>query len=230
VSHSRPEQVVVVVGTGTEVGKSWVSAALLAACRAKGIAVAARKPAQSFVAGEGPTDAEVLGSASGEDPQVVCPPHRWYEMPLAPPMAAVELHRPPFTVDHLVREIAWPKKRPGLGLVETAGGVASPQASDGDATDVIRILDPDWVLLVADAGLGVINAVRLSILALRSADPPRSRRVLVVLNRFDSDSVLHTRNLEWLSSVDGLDVVTSPASDPFSCGRILLRRIVTAGS
>lgn len=229
-SHSRPNQVVVVVGTGTEVGKSWVSAALLAACRAKGIAVAARKPAQSFDPSDGATDAEVLGVASGEDPQVVCPPHRWYEMPLAPPMAAVELHRPPFTVDHLMREIAWPKKRLGLGLVETAGGVASPQASDGDTTDLIRSLDPDWVLLVADAGLGVINAVRLAVLALRSAEPARNRRLLVVLNRFDPDSVLHIRNLEWLSTADGFDVVTSPASDPFSCGRNLLRRIVTAGS
>jgi len=230
VSHPRPDQVVVVVGTGTEVGKSWVSAALLAAFRAKGIGVAARKPAQSFVPGDGPTDAEVLGASSGEDPQVVCPPHRWYEMPLAPPMAAAELHRPPFTVDHLVREIAWPKKRLGLGLVETAGGVASPQASDGDATDLIRILDPEWVLLVADAGLGVINAVRLSVSAIRSADFGEGRPLLVVLNRFDPDSVLHTRNLEWLSSVDGLDVVTSPSSDPFSCGRNLSRRIVTKGS
>ena len=191
--------------------------------------MAARKPAQSFAPGEGPTDAEVLGASSGEEAWVVCPPHRWYEMPLAPPMAAAELHRPSFTVDNLVRELAWPKKRPGLGLVETAGGVASPQASDGDTTDLIRILDPDWVLLVADAGLGVINSVRLSASALRSSELATARRLLVVLNRFDPDSVLHTRNLEWLSTTDGLDVVTSPASDPFSCGRNLYRRIVSAG-
>lgn len=229
-SKHRPDQVVVVVGTGTEVGKSWVSAAFLAACRATGIRVAARKPAQSFSPGDGPTDAEVLGASTGEEPQTVCPPHRWYEVPLAPPIASVELHRPPFTIDHLVRELAWPKKRPEIGLVETAGGVASPQASDGDTTDLIRMLHPEWVLLVADAGLGVINGVRLSVSALKAAELGESTRLLVVLNRFDPDSVLHDRNLEWLSATDGFDVVTSPTSDPFSCGRRLLRRILSTGS
>ena len=219
-----------VVGTGTEVGKSWVGAAFLAACRADGITVKARKPAQSYVLGQGPTDAEVLGAASGEDAFTVCPPHRWYEAPLAPPMAAEELGRPSFTIDHLIGELGWPKRHASLGLVETAGGVASPQASDGDGTDLIRMLDPDWVLLVADAGLGVINAVRLSVSALISAQPATVRHLLVVLNRFDPDSALHRRNLRWLSETDGFDVVTSPVSDPFSCGRSLLRRIVWARS
>ena len=100
-------------------------------------------------------------------------------------MAAEELGRPEFTVAQLMGELAWPKRRAVLGLVETAGGVASPQASDGDATDLIRMLDPDWVLLVADAGLGVINAVRLSVAALISAQLVTGRRLLVVLNRFD---------------------------------------------
>jgi dethiobiotin synthetase len=230
VSNPRPEHVVAVVGTGTEVGKSWVSAALLASCRAAGLRVAARKPAQSFSLGEGPTDAEVLGTASGEEPQVVCPPHRWYEIPLAPPMAAAQLHRPDFTVEQLVSEIAWPSRRAGFGLVETAGGVASPQASDGDAIELIRLLDPDWVLLVADAGLGVINLVRLSVSALSSTEPSTRYRRLVVMNRFDPGSVLHVRNLEWLTDHEELDVVTSPSSDPFSCGRNVLRRIVSAGS
>ena len=229
-SRPKPEQVVVVVGTGTEVGKSWVGAALLAACRAHGMTVSARKPAQSFVPGEGPTDAEVLATASGEDPQAICPPHRWYETPLAPPMAAEELGRPEFTVAQLIGELGWPKRRAVLGLVETAGGVASPQASDGDSTDLIRLLDPDWVLLVADAGLGVINAVRLSVASLIAAEPVTGRRLLVVLNRFDPESSLHQRNLRWLTETDGLDVVTSPVSDPFSCGRTLLRRIVSARS
>lgn len=229
-SGPRPDQVVVVVGTGTDVGKSWVSAAFLAACRAHGMTVTARKPAQSFVLGQGPTDAEVLGAASGEDALTVCPPHRWYEAPFAPPMAAVELGRPAFTIDHLIGELGWPKRPASLGLVETAGGVASPQASDGDATDLIRMLDPDWVLLVADAGLGVINAVRLSVSALISAQLATGRHLLVVLNRFDPDSALHTKNLQWLTEIDGFDVVTSPVSDPFSCGRYLLRRIVSARS
>ena len=77
-SGARPAVLVVVAGTGTDVGKTWVGARLLEAWRAAGISVAARKPAQSFTPGSGLTDAEVLGGASGEDPATVCPPARSY--------------------------------------------------------------------------------------------------------------------------------------------------------
>jgi dethiobiotin synthetase len=128
----RPETLVVVVGTGTEVGKTWVSASVLAAARFSGMSVAARKPAQSFEPGEGPTDAELLGEASGEDPEVVCPAHRWYEVPFAPPMAAASLGRSTILQDDLFEEMVWPEPRVDLGLVEMAGGVASPISLDGD--------------------------------------------------------------------------------------------------
>ncbi len=59
------------------------------------------------------------------------------------------------------------------------------------------------VVLVADAGLGTINVVRLCIAALER--PP-----IVYLNRFDVDNDLHQRNAEWLRTRDGLEVVTDP--------------------
>ena len=56
-----------------------------------------------------------------------------------------------------------------MGLVETAGGVRSPQADDGDVRRHGRAVVPDAVVLVADAGLGTVNAVRLSVAALTDA-------------------------------------------------------------
>ena len=46
---SRPRLLIGVLGTHTEVGKTWVSAQLLAQARSRGLRVAARKPVQSFV-------------------------------------------------------------------------------------------------------------------------------------------------------------------------------------
>ena len=69
-------------------------------------------------------------------------------------------------------------------------------------------VDPDLVLLVADAGLGTINAVLLSIAPFSSAAP--STRIITVLNRFSADDDLHVRNLEWLRTREGLEVVTDP--------------------
>lgn len=197
---SRPELRVLVSGTGTEVGKTWVAAAAARELRREGFSVAARKPAQSYEPGEGPTDAEVLGEATDEDPERICPPHRWYPVAMAPPMAAEVLESPPFTIDDLVEELRWPDDAT-VGLVESAGGPRSPLAADGDTVDLARRLRPDLVLLVADAGLGTINATRLGAEAF--GDAP----LLAVLNRFDPEDGLHRRNLAWLRDRTGLDVL-----------------------
>jgi dethiobiotin synthetase len=221
----RPERLVVVVGTGTEVGKTWVAAHLLTDLRAAGLTVAARKPAQSFDPGDDPGgfDSAILGAASGESSGEVCPPHRCYELAMAPPMAADALGRPRFTIAELMGELSWPPAV-DVGLVETAGGVRSPQAEDGDAVDIVRTLDPDVVVLVADAGLGTINAVRLTVAALSTSSRPApvahsangtpGGSTIVVLNRYDESNDVHVWNRRWLADRDGLRVLALPGEGP----------------
>lgn len=192
-------------GTGTEIGKTWVAARLLGAQRATGRTAGARKPAQSYdPADPAPTDAEVLAAASGEAVEAVCAPDRSYPIALCPPMAAEALGRPIPSVADLVAACAWPAPPPSVGLVELAGGLRSPMAADGDGLDLIDLLAPDGVLLVADAGLGTINSVRLSVSALGPARP-----VLVVLNRYREADPVHRRNREWLADRDGFTVATT---------------------
>ena len=200
---------VFVAGTGTEIGKTWWSCATITLLRDDGIPVSARKPAQSFAPDDlGSTDAELLGRASGEPADAVCARHRWYETPMAPPMAADALGRPPFTVVELVGDLA-PAPDARLVLVEGAGGPRSPIASDGDNVDLAAALDPAAVVLVADAGLGTINAVRLGADALAPVANVAGRLV-VALNRYDGTNDLHRRNRAWLAGA-GFRVVTTPA-------------------
>lgn len=214
----------VVAGTGTEVGKTWVAVRLVGALLERGARVAARKPAQSFDPGTRPevTDAGLLAVAAGVRADAVCPPHRWYERAMAPPMAAEALGRPNVTLDHLVRELGWPEWRGEerlVGLVETAGGLRSPQAHDGDGVDLAEALGPDLVVLVGDAGLGTINTVRLSVeaLAARRLDGA----TVVVLNRFDPRCGLHVANRQWLAERYGLDVVVTPGDEGELADRVL---------
>ena len=199
------------VGTGTDIGKTWVSARLLFTLHEAGVTVAARKPAQSFAPGDDPAglDSAVLGAASGEPSEVVCPPHRWYEVAMAPPMAADVLGRGRLTLADLLEELRWPETGTEVGVVETAGGVRSPQTHDGDGVALVAALAPDVVLLVADAGLGTINAVRLTAGALDGGSGVGARLV-VVLNRFDVDDDLHQRNRRWLREQYGMTVVALP--------------------
>lgn len=188
---------VVVVGTATEVGKTYCAAAALGILHRRGRRVAARKPAQSYEPGTGPTDAAVLAAATGEDPEDVCPARHTYPVAMAPPMAADVLGLVPPTLATLLDAMAPPPAGCDLLATEGAGGVRSPIAADADNVDLVAALRPHRVLLVADAGLGTINAVRLSMDALTTALPPAS--VLVLLNRYDDHDDLHRRNAAWLA-------------------------------
>jgi dethiobiotin synthetase len=200
----RPERLVLVTGTGTEIGKTWVACRLAVAIRDRDLAVAARKPVLSYDPTDdlAASDAVLLARATEETPEAVCPPHRWYPVAMAPPMAAEVLGRPAFTIAELVAEIVWPRGT-AVGLVEAVGGVLSPLAEDGDSVTLAEQLVPDLVVLVADAGLGTINAVRLTV------EPLAQWPTTVVLNRYDPMSDLHRRNRAWLVDREHLDVVIS---------------------
>jgi hypothetical protein len=76
------------------------------------------------------------------------------------------------------------------------------------------------VILVADAGLGTINSIRLSMEALRTVTGGEAGngaagvRTVVVLDRFDGRHDIHRRNRTWLIERDGYEVVTVPGEEP----------------
>ena len=206
---AEPTRRVVVGGTGTEIGKTHVACALATTLVSRGLTVGARKPAQSFDPGSDPTDADLLGAATGEAPEVVCPPHRCYARAMAPPMAAEVLGAPPVHLADLLGELTWP---PGSDVVlfESAGGLRSPIALDGDTLDLAAGLRADVLVVIADAGLGTINAVRQAAeLTDRHVPDPH---LVVHLNRFDDVDELHRANLAWLRAREGLAPTTTVAA------------------
>lgn len=215
-ARGRPDRLVVVVGTATGVGKTWTTCRLARVARRQRVRVAARKPVQSFQAGPAgkplePTDAELLAEATGEEPCSVCPAHRWYPLPMAPPMAADMLGRSAIAVADLLSAMAW-QDAVELGFVETPGAVGSPIAHDADNAAFARLLEPDLTILVADAELGTINATRLSAEALSPL------HVLVLVNRYDPTRQLHVANRNWLEHHEGYRVFTDPLRLPVGTG------------
>jgi dethiobiotin synthetase len=63
------------------------------------------------------------------------------------------------------------------------------------------------VLLVADAGLGTINQIILSLEAINSG--AHVATPIVVLNRFDPADDLHKRNRDWLIEHLEVDILSS---------------------
>lgn len=203
-TRARPDLVVFVVGTGTEVGKTWVAAELAQVLRDMECVVAACKPVQSYDPDEaGPTDAAALAAATGQHPDDVCSPEHTYPVPLAPPMAAGKLGKVCPTLDEMAADCRF-AATVDVGLVEGVGGLYSPIAPDGHNLDLIERLDPDLVVVVASADLGGIHDTMACTLPLSGF--PRA----VFCNRFDPRTEIHGLNVRWLRDT-GLEVATSLA-------------------
>lgn len=153
----------VVTGTGTEVGKTIVTAAIAALAVADGRSVTVVKPAQTGVMPGEEADIDVVRRLSG-----VRDAHELvrYDDPLAPATAARRQGRAAIPVGDLVEETrSW--QDCDLLLVEGAGGLLVELDDDGATiADVAGLLGAD-VLVVAASGLGTLNATALTCEAAR---------------------------------------------------------------
>jgi len=187
--------ILLVTGTDTGVGKTWVSCGVLRAARAAGLRVAARKPAETGCDPD-PSgalvgiDAVALQAAAGGDEAVdaVCPIR--LPDPLAPAFAA---RRGGVTID-VPEIVAGCRRRAAeveLLLVEGAGGLLVPIAGRTTYADLARDLGAR-LLLVVGARLGAINH------ALLSLEVAAARGVAVaglVVNHFSKTRDLATDTL-----------------------------------
>src|SRR5262249_49159887 len=116
-------QRIVLLGTGTGIGKTHVGVALVSALRDAGIEVAGLKPVESGI-GEGVSDTERLRGASSF--HVKHPPPYALAAPISPHLAA---DREGLTI-HLAPIVRWVDSvEAACIVVETAGAVLSPLAS-----------------------------------------------------------------------------------------------------
>ncbi|MFC9618637.1 dethiobiotin synthase [Streptomyces sp. NPDC056930] len=156
--------VLVVTGTGTEIGKTVVTAAVAAASRDRSVAVL--KPAQTGLAPGEPGDAaEVVRLAGGH---VTAVELARFPEPLAPGTAARRAGLPPVRPHEIAEAAEKLATEHDLVLVEGAGGLLVRFDDDGATlADAARLLGAP-VLVVVEAGLGTLNTTALTSEALRA--------------------------------------------------------------
>jgi len=149
----------VVTGTGTGVGKTVVTAAIAALARDSGQRVAVLKPAQTGVAPDEPGDLAQVVRLAGD---LTTRELRRYPDPLSPEAAARRSGMAPVGPAEAASVATELDSTHDHVLIEGAGGLLVRFAPDGTG-----LADLAWalgavVLIVAEAGLGTLNAAALT--------------------------------------------------------------------
>ncbi|MGW0845813.1 dethiobiotin synthase [Streptomyces sp. NPDC002787] len=151
--------VLVITGTGTEVGKTVTTAAVAAVAVASGRSVAVLKPAQTGVRADERGDADEVARLAGA---VTARELARYPEPLAPATAARRSGLPSVHPEDVAEAAAKLQADHDLVLVEGAGGLLVRfDEAGGTLADTARLLCAP-VLLVAAAGLGTLNTTELT--------------------------------------------------------------------
>lgn len=188
-----------VAGTDTEIGKTFVTSALLHVARAGGMSAVGMKP---IAAGATECDGErinedvaALRQASSFDPGLPLLNPYCLKSPIAPHIAAAD-EGVRIEPAQILRAFEQLRQRADCVLVEGVGGFRVPLDQDYDTADLAGELDLP-VILVVGLRLGCINHALLTTEAI-------ARRGLVlagwVANQVDSAMLRRQENVEALRS------------------------------
>ena len=158
--------VLVVTGTGTGVGKTVVTAAIVGLALDRATHVAVVKPAQTGVGPGEPGDLADVGRLSGAD--------NLYELaryrdPLSPAAAARRSGLPPLDLNATAARIAALQAEHDLVVVEGAGGLLVRYDDEGATLADLAYALQASVVVVTRPGLGTLNdtALTLEVMAHR---------------------------------------------------------------
>lgn len=199
---------VVILGTGTNVGKTYVTACLARALSAV-TSVLALKPIESGVESGQTGDAGAIAAAAGHEPVL----SRWrLRLPVSPHLAAraqgVKLQASGLA-DWVRHQEA--RAAAAITLIETAGGAFSPLAPDQTNVELAHALEPALWLLVAPDALGVLHDVTATLRAL-----PRPPDALVLSSARAPDASTGTNAAE-LARLGIAEVLETLAAGQESC-------------
>jgi len=190
-------KLIMVSGTGTGIGKTQFSEALLVALGQVYRRVAGVKPIETGMGEATISDAARLERVSTFH---VKPFGYVFAEPLSPHLVARDTETP-IRLDVLVPLIHAARTTADVLLVELPGGLFSPLSDTEVNADLVRAASPDLTLLVAPDRLGVLHEV---IATLRAAAPTAvaiDGLVLIAPEHRDTSTGLNGRELTRLTNV-----------------------------
>lgn len=199
-----------ITGTGTDVGKTYITALLLKKLNKSGYSSAYYKAAMSGNERDSngeliPGDALHVRTVSGiEQPLAEMCPYI-YETAVSPHLAS-KLEGSPIDMKAVKESYNGLTSRYDYIIAEGSGGILCPLRYDEEKVfleDVIKMLGLPCVI-VADAGLGTINSVVLTAEYMKSRNIPIKG---IILNYFHKGYVMEEDNKEMCEALTGIPVI-----------------------
>lgn len=205
-----------ITATGTDVGKTYVTALLVKALRQAGLNAGYYKAALSGAEKHGnrlvPGDADYVCRTAGLNTDPAGLVSYIYETPVSPHLAASREGNP-LELAVVKRHFADLGSQYDYIVAEGCGGIICPLRHDSAQTimltDVIKALELD-VLIVTPAALGAINSTVLTIEYARGLGIGIKG---VILNGYETGNFLHEDNLAKIELLGQVPVVTCVAEN-----------------
>ena len=194
---------VVITGTDTEIGKTYVACRIAETLVRASVSVGVYKPVQSGCElGDVSSDAMRLHAAAGypQTIEAVCP--QTFAASLSPPEAAASAGTA-IDADKIIDGLsAW--SHCDVTFVELAGGLMSPITDEHLGIDIIRQIQPDQTLLVVADRLGSVHQTLATLAAARDGGVPIDG---VVLNRIGDGDASTASNRRWIERFTDVPIV-----------------------
>ena len=205
-----------ITGTGTDVGKTYVTGLIVKKLKESGMNAAYYKAAMSGNerTEEGmllPGDAQYVKTVSGIEQSLACMCPYVYEAAVSPHLAS-RIEGNPVMLQEVVKGFEEVCRQYDYVTMEGSGGILCPICFDERELwleDVIRELGLSS-LIVADAGLGTINSVVLTVEYMRAKGLPVTG---IIFNRFHPGDRMEEDNLRMCEHRTKLPVLACVEAD-----------------
>ncbi|MEY8339106.1 dethiobiotin synthase [Lachnospiraceae bacterium 62-35] len=215
-----------ITGTGTDVGKTYVTGMLVRQLRELGINAGYYKAAISGAETVAESDAGYVNQAAGigQDENTLL--SYLYKTPVSPHLAA-QMEGNPVDLYKVKKDFARVAEAYEYVVMEGSGGIVCPIRYDETAhlllEDIILELGLD-TLIVGDAGLGTINALVLTV------EYMKHRKIKIrgiILNRY-TDSDMEKDNRKMIEALTGIPVlaVAAPGADRMELDSEAMKKIL----
>lgn len=201
-----------ITATGTDVGKTYVSALIIKKMREAGYDCGYFKPVLSGVVEKGGKLIEsdcnyVVNTANIPATADECVSYWWKEA-VSPHLAA---QRAGVNIDtkKILSDFQKKTEEYDYLLIEGAGGITCPLRLFGGEKYLLNDLVSELgapIIIVADGGLGTINSTLLTVEYAKSKGIKING---IILNNFDADNFMHQDNLKQVEYLTGVKVVAT---------------------